>query len=78
MKTKNKIDLLRQAIELQNSILEWKGLLKTANAAIKNKSAMFYRFELREHIATRETAKAVIKNNEIKYKQIINELYEKN
>lgn len=72
------IELLQQAIELQNSILEWSEILKTANAAIKNKSAMFYRFELNQHIAVREKAKAIIKNNEIKYKLIIKELYEKN
>ena len=51
------IELLQQAIELQNSIIEWSEILKTANAAIKNKSAMFYRYELREHIAAREKAK---------------------
>jgi hypothetical protein len=72
------IELLQQAIELQNSLLEWREILKTANAAIKNKSAMFYRFELHQHLSTRETAKAVIKNNKIKYKLIIKELYEKN
>jgi len=72
------IELLQQAIELQNSTLEWREILKTANAAIKNKSAMFYRYELHEHIGTREKAKAIIKNNKIKYKLIIKELYEKN
>ena len=72
------IELLQQAIELQNSIIEWSEILKTANAAIKNKSAMFYRFELHEHIGTREKAKAIIKKNKHEYKQIINELYEKN
>ena len=72
------IELLQQAIELQNSIIEWSEILKTANAAIKNKSAMFYRYELHDHITTAEKSKAVIKNNEIKYKQIIKKLYEKN
>jgi hypothetical protein len=72
------IELLQQAIELQNSILEWSEILKTANAAIKNKSAMFYRYELHEHINVREKAKLIIKNNKEEYKQIIKELYEKN
>jgi inactivated superfamily I helicase len=78
MKTETTIKLLQRALQLKNSTLEWAELLKTATEAIEKKEAMYYAFELHDHITVREKAKSIIKSNENEYKQIIQKLYEKN
>ena len=74
MKTETTIKLIQKALQLKNSTLEWSELLKTATEAIRKKDALFYAYTLHEHIGVRDKAKAIIKNNETEYKQIIAKL----